>query len=64
MSLTGEVANELLSDLGVELDWAEEDRYVGQIQKSPEVIITMLYSMDIRITHMNSGYEATKMIWD
>ena len=59
--LNWEVANELLSDLGVELDWAEDGQIcLKKFQKSPEGYYDAVL-MDIRMPHM-TGYEATKMI--
>ena len=56
-----EVANELLSDLGVELDWAEDGQIcLDKFQKSPEGYYDAVL-MHIRMPHM-TGYEATKMI--
>ena len=59
--LNWEVARELLSDLGVELDWAEDGQMcLDQFQKSPEGYYDIIL-MDIRMPHM-TGYEATKAI--
>ena len=59
--LNWEVANELLSDLGVELDWAEDGQIcLNKFQKSPEGYYDAVL-MDIRMPHM-TGYEATKAI--
>ena len=59
--LNWEVAKELLSDLGVELDWAEDGRIcLDKFQKSPEGYYDIIL-MDIRMPHM-TGYEATKAI--
>ena len=59
--LNWEVAKELLSDLGVELDWAEDGRIcLDKFQKSPEGYYDIIL-MDIRMPHM-TGYEATQAI--
>lgn len=59
--LNWEVASELLSDLGVELDWAEDGRIcLDKFQKSPEGYYDAIL-MDIRMPYM-TGYEAAKAI--
>ena len=59
--LNWEVAKELLSDLGVELDWAEDGRIcLDKFQKSPEGYYDIIL-MDIRMPHM-TGYETTQAI--
>ena len=59
--LNWEIANELLSDLGVVLDWAEDGQIcLDKFQKSPEGYYDAIL-MDIRMPHM-TGYEATKAI--
>ena len=55
--LNWEIANELLSDLGVVLDWAEDGQIcLDKFQKSPEGYYDAIL-MDIRMPHM-TGYEA------
>ena len=51
----------MLSDLGVELDWAEDGQIcLNKFQKSPEGYYDAVL-MDIRMPHM-TGYEVTKAI--
>ena len=59
--LNWEIANELLSDLGVELDWAEDGQIcLDKFQQSPEGYYDAVL-MDIRMPYM-TGYEAAKAI--
>ena len=56
-----EVASELLSDLGLELEWAEDGRIcLEKFEKSPAGYYDLIF-MDIRMPHM-TGYETAQAI--
>ena len=59
--LNWEVASELLSDLGMELDWAEDGQIcLDKFRESSEGYYAAIL-MDLRMPHM-TGYEATEAI--
>ena len=59
--LNWEIASELLSDLGVELEWAEDGQIcLDKFRESPEGYYDFIL-MDLRMPHM-TGYEAAQAI--
>ena len=59
--LNWEIASELLSDLGVELEWAEDGQIcLDKFRESPEGYSDFIL-MDLRMPHM-TGYEAAQAI--
>ena len=59
--LNWEVARELLSDLGLELEWAEDGRVCLEKFEQSQAGYYDLILMDIRMPHM-TGYEAAQAI--
>lgn len=59
--LNWEIAAELLSDLGMELEWAEDGQICLDMFKKSEEGYYDAILMDLRMPHMN-GYEATQAI--
>lgn len=59
--LNWEIAKELLSDLGLELDWAEDGKICLEMFQRSAIGYYDAILMDIRMPHM-SGYEAAQAI--
>ena len=59
--LNWEVAAELLSELGLELDWAEDGKICVEMFEKSEIGHYDAILMDLRMPVMN-GYEATEAI--